>query len=180
MLKLVTSATSNIITIEEAQNHLRVDSDDDITYVESLIYAAEKHLSDVCGRRYVGETYDLYLDGFIEKIYFPIGPVASITSVKYQDGDDAEQSLVLDTDYYADIISDPSYIKAVNTWPSVYDKPNAVVIRFVTGITSPELIPLEFKQAALLLIGEMYAKREDHIKRFPTAAQRLISNLRRF
>lgn len=180
MLKLVTGAASNVVTIEEAQNHLRVDSDDDIGYIEHLIYAAEKHLNDVCGRRYVGETYDLYLDSFVDKIYFPIGPVASITSVKYQDGDDAEQTLTVDDDYYADIISDPSYIRAVNTWPGVYDKPNAVVIRFVTGVTSPELIPLEFRQAVLLLIGEMYAKREDYIKRFPTAVQRLVSNLRRF
>lgn len=178
MLKLITKRTSNLITIAEAQSHLRVDSDDDISYVEGLIYAAENYINDVCDRSYVAETFDYYLDDFKSPIYLPLAPIASITHVRYYDGDNTEQTMVENTDFYQDIISEPGYIRALETWPSVYDKPNAVVIRFVTGATSPEIVPMEYKHAALLLIGEMYAEREDKVKRFPTAVQRLLSNLR--
>lgn len=178
MLKRITGRTSNILTIEEAQNHLRVDSDSDISYVEGLIYAAENYLNEISSRSYVAETFDYYLADFNGWIYLPLAPIAEITHVKYYDGADVEQTMVLGTDFYQDIISEPGYIRPLENWPTVYDKPNAVVIRIVTGAESPEIIPQEYKQAALLMIGEMYEQREDKVKRFPTAVQRLITNLR--
>lgn len=183
MLKLITARANNILSIDEAQNHLHVDSDTDISYIEGLIYAAQNYLDDICNRSYVQETYDYYLNSFpasIDWIIFPVAPISEITSVKYYDADNVEQTLVEDTDYYVNIISEPGYIRNVESWPMNYDKPTSVIIRLVTGVTSPEIIPIEYKQAALLLIGDMYKNREDTVRRYPTAVDRLVSQLRLF
>jgi len=47
---LVTPPETEPITIAQASEHLRVDSQDDITYIESLVSVAREYVDSVTGR----------------------------------------------------------------------------------------------------------------------------------
>jgi len=191
MLKLITAQTTWAVTAANAKVHLHITSDDEDDYIEDiLIKAAQEACENFTGRKFSNGKYDYYLDGFPSGsdlagvIYIPYSPVVAYHEsydfiIKYDDTDDAEQTLTQDTDYRPDIISAPPRVVPIDNWPDTYDeKINSVRISFQTGYTSPDFIPLAVIEAMYLLIGDMYLNREDSVKRFPTAVQRLLMPLR--
>lgn len=187
-IKLITIQTAWAITKAEAKTHLRVDSTDEDVYIENnLIKAAQEACENFTNRKFNDGIYDYYLDQFPTKAYeegevlLPYAPIQELTSVKYDDTDNNEQTLTVNTDYYSDIITEPCRVIPIGNWPACYpEKINAVRIRFKTGYTSPDFIPLAAKEAMYLLIGDMFANREDQVRRFPTAVQRLLMPLKVF
>ena len=186
MIKLITTQTTWAITKVLAKAHLKVTSTDEDTYIESiLIKAAQEACENFTGRKFSNGIYDYYLDKFPSgsdragTILLPYAPVSAVTHVKYDDTDDAEQTLTVDTDYKNDIIGEPARVIPIDNWPEVYEKNiNTVRIRFQTGYTAPDFIPIAALEAMYLLIGEMYLNRQDSVRRFPTAAQRLLMPLK--
>lgn len=85
----------------------------------------------------------------------PMEPVASITSVKYFDANNAQQTV--DASFY-DLYTDElgPYCRmnpATFVWPSVYNRPDAVQVTFLAGDVS---VNPAIKQAALLLVQHWY------------------------
>ena len=112
-------------------------------------------------------------------IYLSRGPIQSITSVKYVDTLGDEITITNDK-YNTDLISEPGRIISTAGWYATKDTVNAVVVRYVVGYSSASDVPAAIKQAMLLLIGEMYEKRIDSVKRLPTAAEYLMNPYRVF
>ena len=104
-LKLITDGQVEPITLEEARLHLRLDtsgsppSHPDDSLVTVLITVARQSAEAYLGRSLVQQTYELALDRFpnpddvTEAINLQVWPVRSITSVQYQDEDDASQTV---------------------------------------------------------------------------------------
>jgi len=185
MIKLITAQTTWAVSVAEAKAHLHITSTDENTYIESfLIKAAQEACENFTGRKFSNGIYDYYLDIFPSGaeldgvVYIPYSPISALTHIKYDDTDDAEQTLTADTDYRADIISSPPRVVPIDNWPEVYEKINSVRIRFQTGYTSPDFIPVAVIEAMYLLIGDMYLNREDKVRRYPTAVQRLLMPLK--
>jgi len=130
----------------------------------------------VTGRAIVSQVWEVVLDDFSDAMMLPKGPVQSVTSVKYFDTEEVEQT-VSASDYVLDSASDPAWVvKAEDaTWPTVADGVNNVTIRFVAGYSA---VPPELKAAILLLVAHFYDNRSTGT--FPQAVQDLLTNHRSF
>lgn len=173
-LKLVTGATVNPISLEEAKEHLRVEDDDEDTLIELLIGAATKHSEKFMGRALYAQTWDLYVDQFPgegdvypDVIKLPLSPLLDVVGVFYRDASDVEQEFAA-ASYLVDEASEPARLVLGNSgsWPTTRDGANAVRIRFRAGYVDNALspavgaVPDDIRSAILLYLGSLYAHRE--------------------
>lgn len=160
--RLIAAATLQPVTLAEAKAHLRVDHTDEDDYITALIKAATSYLdgrSGVLGRCLVTQTWEMTLDAFPAKeIELPLGPVASLVSVKYIAVSGAEQT-VPSGNYYVDTASLSARVVPEDTWPATMSAANAVTVRYVAG-TAVEDVPAELGMAIRLLVGHWYANRQ--------------------
>lgn len=153
----ITGAASYPVTVAELKANARIDgTDEDATVLPVLIAAATAHAERLTGRAFAEQTWELVLDDFpAEEIEIDLGPVVSVTSVKYLDGDGVEQTMDA-ADYIVDTAADTGRILAPDGWPTAQaDTINAVRVRFVTGGTPDD----DVKQAILLLATHWYDRR---------------------
>lgn len=180
MWKLVTAPTSEPISLDNTKTHLRVTGTDEDNLVESLIVAARQHAEKYLRRALISQTWDYYLDDFKEVILLQKSPVSSVTSIKYYDIDNAEQTL--SSSYYeVDTVSEPARIVEAYgyTYPDVYyDKPNAVTIRVVCGYGDEDDVPMQIKQGMYLYVNYLYDHRGDESVRPPRAIYDLWNDYR--
>ena len=156
-LTLATAPSVEPVSLAEAKAHLRVDANDEDAYISNLITAARQWAEDFCRRRFITQTWDYYLDGFPTEIQLPYPPISSITSIKYNDADGAEQTLATDQ-YRSDLQSLPPRINPSygNAWPATRSESNAVVVRCVSGYGAAADVPQSIKQAILLKIEDLF------------------------
>jgi len=182
MLKLYTAPTKEPISITEANEHLRLDTDDDFGLVTGLIKVARQYCEDFQNRAYFTQTWELWLDAFPWELSLdiPRPPLASISSIKYYDTANTEYTLAA-TEYFVDTKSTPGRVALAygKSWPSTTLRPaNGVCITFVAGETTLAAISQEVKQAILLLIGHWYEHREGATEKplsnVPTAIESLL------
>ena len=184
--EVVTPAASEPITLTEAKNFLRVDGTDDDTLITALISAAREMCEQYTRRILVTTTIDEYFDGFPnyknyeskDIVYLSRGPVASITSLKYVDEIGSEVT-VSTSAYVADLISEPARIASTAGWFATNGIINQVIVRYVVG-TAVSSIPTPLKQGMLLIISDLYDKRDDRVRQLPTASEYLFNPFRIF
>ena len=173
----------------EVMGHLRLDSNEEQDRVVNvLIPAAEEWAQSATGRQLITATWTLYLRGFPSTpcpIWLPKPPLRSVTSVKYYDALGAQQTLS-PSDYIvtteAGPKAGPGFIqtKPLVYWPTTYGPPYEVEIEFVAGYGAASSdVPGLLRQGMLLLVGEMFERREQSvvgapIAQVPLSAERLI------
>lgn len=158
---LVTAGTLPV-SLTEAKNHLRVTGNDDDVLIDNLITSATTSAENDTWRRFTTQTYDVFYDNFAN-VEIPYGQLQSVTSVKYYDTDNVQQTLSSAV-YDVDIVHDPGRVTLAygQSWPSVYDRPNAIEIRFVCGYsTVPEDIKTAIKFKIEMLYGNLFDKEYD-------------------
>lgn len=163
-----TAAAANLITTAQAVAHLHETSDGatNDAYIDDLATAAQDRIETYTNRRLTDVTYYFYLTDFpTDGIVLPFSPVKAITSVKYYDSSNAQQTLVNNTDYFYSIYEEPCIIRTVDSWPDVYeDRFDAVTVEFQTGYTSPDVCPEALKTAIKLLLTDLYQNRSNQVK----------------
>lgn len=172
---LATAPTVEPVTLAEAKTHARVDTSDDDTYISNLIQIARQYVEQITNRALITQTWDWYLDGFpfssYDALIVPKPPLQSVTHIKYTDSIDGTLQTWSSASYDVDTDSRQGRIYPVyqGDWPTdVRDHPKAVIIRFVAGyadsgaspIDLADNVPVEIKQAILLLVGHLYENRE--------------------
>ena len=165
----VTAATQDPVTLADVKDHLVVDHSDDDTYIASLLAAVVAYLEAVQDRTLVTTTYDLKLDRFPTGdgvIELPLAPLASVTSVKYQDVDDVEQTLAA-SKYTVDSSSTPGRLLPAydESWPSTREHIHDVTVRFVAGYGDPADVPAPHKHEILIRVADLYENREATVTR---------------
>ena len=165
-LNLVTAPTVEPITTRDIKDHLRIDTDVDLEAEELKEYvsAARAWCELFQNRAYITQTWDWALDGWPRSPFeIPLPKLQSITSIKYFDTDETENTFA-SSNYQVDIISEPGRVTLTwnNTYPSTTLRPiNGIIIRFVAGYGGAEKdVPNNIKQAIRLLVGHMYENRE--------------------
>lgn len=185
----VTSANSELpVTIETVRYHLR---NEDLTFDDDLLRI---YIKAACN--YVERTYGLALLTQTIKQYhaeFPghsnapillrIAPLISVTSIVYTDSAGVTQTWS-GAEYTSGrydlggfIVPNSNY-----TWPgSVATLPNAIAVTYQAGFgAKPSNIPPAITQAILLLVGDMYSRREDSVQAMPRASESLLAQWTRF
>jgi len=177
--QLITARIKNSVTLDDVKNHLRITATDEDDYLSALMDAAQEFCEDYTNRKYEAETWKLLLDEFPKVIELPFSPVSSVTHVKYYDTDENQQTLSTD-DYETSLNAEPVTIKPVtdSSFPSTYDMYEAVEVQFVCGASAPAICPMTFRQAILILIADMYQKRESTVHRYPDTVDMLLQPLK--
>jgi uncharacterized phiE125 gp8 family phage protein len=137
---IITAVTAEPVSLAEAKLHLRLDdiggSHPHDALVTSLISSAREFAEHYTGRALAQQTLEVALDSFPNggTIDLPRPPVASVTSIKYDDSDNVEQTMSA-ADYSLSAYGDRRRINLGPDadWPGTYSKADAVRIRYVTG-----------------------------------------------
>lgn len=149
------------VTTAEAKSHLRVSIATDDTLIDTLVVAARQWFEAATWRKLVAGTETEYFDTFPNIIRLKNPPLRDVTSIKYYDLDDAQQTLGA-TLYQEDIVTEPGRVRPVSgqSWPSTYDRMNAVEVIYDAGYVNAAAVPQSIKQGILMLVAHWYENRE--------------------
>lgn len=156
-----------VVTLDQAKQHCRVDSNDDDDLIETLIEAAIRHLdgiNGILGRCLLTQRFALPMRDFDSddgKVRLSFPDVSAVLSVVYTDADGAEHTV--DGATYLlmeDVVSSYLMIKS-GSWPSgLATRDDAVTITFEAGFGTRSDIPRPIKQAILMIVADLYEHRE--------------------
>jgi len=94
LLKRVTDATVEPVTLTEAKLYMRIDTSDDDTLITDLITAARQTCENWLRRSLINQTWKLSFDYAIPRLVgLPMGPVNSISSVVIVNQDTTTQTV---------------------------------------------------------------------------------------
>lgn len=167
--QVTSDAGSLIMTLDEAKNHLRVEINDDDTLITALIHVAREKIETYCNVSLTDKTIQEYWDAFPESVYqrpngeflLTANPVKAITSIEYYDDPESDTLTTVNSSFYVlDNVSKYARVapKIGYTWPLSDGRINGVKITYTVGYTT---IPTPMIQAAKLMIGDWYERRED-------------------
>ena len=159
--KLVTAPGSEPITLSEAKAYLRVDDTTEDDLISALITAARRKFENDTLHYLLPQTWELYLNRneiTTEPISINKSDITAISSVKYYDSSNTQQTLST-SDYQTAIQGKPSSIQII-TMPTIYDRLEAMVIRFTLGYANAGAVPEDIKLAIKLLLATWYENRQ--------------------
>ena len=161
---LITAPAAPPVSLQQAKAHLRVEHTSDDELIAALIDAATAHYdgwSGVLGRCLITQSWRQDFDGFARCLRLPLFPLASITSVTYDDAADAEQTVAA-ANYVLLDDGRGGYVRFVDdfAFPAVHAQEPNVRVTYVAGEATA---PLAIGQAMLLLIGAWYENRENAV-----------------
>ena len=161
-LELLQAPAEPVVTLAEAQTHLRASVPEEDSLIVALVEAATAQAEAFCRRRFVSQQWRLTLDAFpAGAIVLPYPPLVSVESVKYVDTDGAVQTWDA-ANYVVRAAETPGEIVRAYgvSWPSARGEPGAVRVEFTCGYGEASAVPDAIKRAVLLIVGTLYANRE--------------------
>lgn len=166
---LITAPTEDVVTVAEARAQLRGSTDADDTVIAALIKSAVDQIDPAAkgwlGRALRPQTWELRGSEFPHDDYeLPYPPLLVVDSVKYDDGDGVERTLVEGVGFR--VLGqggiEKSRIAPIynGSWPSsVRSDHESVRIRFTAGYedtTAGDEMPPKIKQAVILMLRSLF------------------------
>lgn len=149
-----------ILPLEDVKSHLRVDSNAEDEGIQDMIWTAVEHIEGdtghLFGRRRVTEVFPSF--GAIRLRAFP---AHALVSLGYLDAAHAPQIIELvDARLVAGQRRPARVVRVTGSWPGTCVSADAVTVEFEAG-HEPDEVPKRLRQAALLLIGDLYENRAE-------------------
>jgi uncharacterized phiE125 gp8 family phage protein len=174
-VRTVAPATDTLLPLDAVKAQLNVLFDDDDPLIRALTEAAIAR-ADACsgtlGRALLTQSWKATFRDFLCQgrwyydgspiLRLPLGDLIALTSVKYYDTNNAQQTLAV-TVYQA--FSDESgpfvALKPLQQWPSIYARADAVEVIWQAGYgpTAAD-VPADLRHGLLMLIAYWYENRE--------------------
>lgn len=164
-LKVVTPPAVEPVTLQEAKDHLRVDTANEDALISQTIVAARKWCEAYSGLAFVTTVFDYYGDRLPALFELPRAPLQSVESIKHLDADGVLQT-VSSSVYRVDAISAPARIALGygQYWPDTQAVVNSVVVRFTAGYGDAAAdVPENLRQAILIMTAELYEQRQQSV-----------------
>lgn len=163
-LKLKTAPAVEPITLEEAKNHLKVDSADDNTLITALITTVRQWAEKETKRAFITQTWEMYLDSAPAEIEIPKPPLQK-TGLSIKVIDDAGNETVVDATTYDidDSENSPGRVRLKSgcSWPA-HRGFASFIIEFKAGYGDIAMdVPEALKQGFFVLMGHLYENRGD-------------------
>ena len=166
--------TAEPVTLAEAKIHLRVDNNDEDTYITNLIIGARQMVETHTNRALVDTTFVYKINafppsGFVDsRVLLPRSPLDSVSSVTYLDTNGDSQTLATSV-YEVDTSSLPGRIrlKFAQSWPNTRLHPEVITITFIAGYGAASAVPASVKTAVKMIVNDLYEHPEWRIDAAP-------------
>lgn len=153
-LKLVTPASDPAVEVSDLKTMLGITGSAQDTALGATLDAAIAMIEGPYG---IGvclteQVWQLTLDRLPREIVIPLGPVQSVDSISYRDGNGDTQTV---STWLEDLESSPVRIRAARgtSWPEHLCEIGSVKVQFTAGF---EEVPAPLKHAILLLAKSMW------------------------
>lgn len=173
---LTTAATTEPLTLGQVTSHVRIDSNDDLEYLQDLIAVAREYVDSITGRVSIQSTWKVtapswhaMINGDDNRLWIPSRnvyamplyrtPLVSVSSVKYYAPDASSQTTIASTEYNVITGTEPGIVQFKDAPPSVDDRPDAVEINFVAGYADSCATPPGLKHAQKMIVAHLYENR---------------------
>ena len=179
--KVTTAPAIEVWTLSEVKNYLKVDTSADDTLITTLLQSAREVAERYLNQALITQTITEKLDRLINPtIYLSVSPVISVSSFQYADSQNTTQTYNA-SNYIVDTFEKPARLSLAygKTWPTLYGNINDVTIVYTAGYGSTAAsVPMQIRQAILMMIADSYDNREDYVKKLPTASEYLLDQYR--
>ncbi len=136
------------VTLEEAKNFLRIDTNEEDILIMSTITAARQAVEKYISRAIVTQPRKQYFSTIYEKAYLLYPPIQQITKVT-KDGKEVSP------DKYV-LLEDAIYVLE----PLIANTPKGIVIEYIAGYGDD--VPRDICQAVLSTVAQLYESRESN------------------
>lgn len=158
-VKIENGTATTVVTLAKAKKQLRLETsfNEEDELIQDYIEAAIKNAENFIGGNITDKNYTYLLDGFDSELVFEAFPIKSITSIKYWK--DETKETMPDTDYKLTALNQKvSKIRFTKELPNVDKRFDAVEVVVNVGMAT---IEKPIQQAILLMVSDMYERRED-------------------
>ncbi len=159
-LERTTDPVLNPVTDALVEQQLFLGSGESPLVISNAIKSATDFVERDTDRSLITQTWTMTLDRFPvrETIFIPKGKIQSITSLKYLDVDDAEQTLTEGTHFTVTTVGTENRILPIGSWPDTStDLHDVVTLVWVSGYGLLDTdIPAWAQRAILLKCQEAY------------------------
>ena len=179
--KVTTAPAIEVWTLSEVKNYLKVDTSADDTLITTLLQSAREVAERYLNQALITQTITEKLDRLSNTtIYLSVSPVLSVLSFQYADSQNTTQTYNA-SNYIVDTFEKPARLSLAygKTWPTLYGNINDVTIVYTAGYgATAASVPMQIRQAILMMIADSYDNREDYVKKLPTASEYLLDQYR--
>lgn len=179
--KVTTAPATEVWTLSEVKNYLKVDTSADDTLITTLLQSAREVAERYLNQALITQTITEKLDRLSNPtIYLSVSPVISVSSFQYADSQNTTQPYNA-SNYIVDTFEKPARLSLAygKTWPTLYGNINDVTITYTAGYgATAASVPMQIRQAILMMIADSYDNREDYVKKLPTASEYLLDQYR--
>ena len=163
-LELVTAPVALPISLAEAKSQLRVEHNDDDTIISRLISVAVSYVDaqGALGACMMTQTWGQWLGQNPSTVTLLLGPVQTVSAIKYYDTNNALQTDTL-SNYNVLGTSGRTVVspKTGFSWPTTFQRDDAIKIEYVIGYGATRAdIPSSVRHALLMLVAHYYENRE--------------------
>lgn len=166
---LLTPPDFEPVGVDDVAAHLRVDTQEDLDMVRTLIPVAREHIENLTGRAAISSTWLVVSPSWAalgmdwKTRVFPLFrvPLASVSSITYFPPDDPVGVEIDAGDYHVTTTTEPGSVRLLIDPPELDDRPDAIQIEFVAGHDSPEQVPHGLRHAMRLMVADLYEERKD-------------------
>jgi uncharacterized phiE125 gp8 family phage protein len=160
----VTAPAVSPISLAEAKAQMRVEGSDDDAIIQRLIDAAVAFVDvqGVLGRAMITQTWGQWLSPNPSTVSLMLGPVQSVSAIKYYDLNGTLQTATL-ADF--NVFGTPNRItitpKTGKAWPITQTRDDAIKIEYVIGYgDSAATVPQTVRHGLMMLVAHWYENRE--------------------
>lgn len=171
---------TEVISFVKVKKHLRVDADfqDEDEVIESYIDAAIAMAENFIGGHILEKSIKIELDAFDAPFVFEAFPVKEITSVTYYEANEEDEKTLEASEYSLTSETFKRFIlRFKNTLPTTQKRDDAVSITVKVGM---DTIPKPIVQAVLLMVADMFERREDRVETISTTSAALLRPYKKY
>jgi uncharacterized phiE125 gp8 family phage protein len=179
-IQITTGTSAAVLTLAKVKKHLRIeaDIDDENDLIEDYIAAAVAQAENYIGGHVTDKNIVIKMTGFDNPLVFEAFPVKAVTHVKYfEEGNEEQRTMVIDKYNLTAESSKRFAIRFKGDLPNVQDRFDAVTVTINVGMAT---IEKPIAQAVLLMVADMYERREDRVEVLSTAAMSLLRPYKKF